>query len=146
MKIKQVLALLVPVLAVVLLTSQVAAAAPAVSPVAAVSSVAPIDPPGIRPAEQVPPPAPVGIVDVVFVLTTIAFFKAQFGLKGWRVIAAAGAVCLVVGLGPQLQEALPFLTGWFDAVIGIFQLLMYTAGGYDLVTDVGPKVITSLHA
>ncbi len=113
-----------------------AAAAPASSPPALAIAA---------PAEQATePPAAVGIVDIYFVLATVAFFKAQFGWKKWQVLVAAGVVSVVVGLGPQLQLLVPWLNGWFDAIVGIFKLLMYSAGSYDLVTNVGPKFLTSL--
>ncbi len=96
------------------------------------------------PAPQADVPPAIGIVDVYFVLATIAFFKVQFGWQKWQVLVAAGVLCLIVGLGPQLQLLLPWLSGWFDAIVGIFKLLMYSAGSYDLATDVGPKVLTAL--
>lgn len=91
-------------------------------------------------------PAPIGIVDVAFILVTVAFFKTQFDLVKWKVLVVVAVVTLLIALGPRLEATLPFLVGWFGDVVGWFKLFMYAAGGYDLFTDAGPKVFARLTA
>jgi hypothetical protein len=85
------------------------------------------------------PPAPIGLVDVAFVLAVVAFFKMQFNLTGPYPIVAAAVVAILIGLGPRIEVLLPFLQGWFADIVGIIKLVLFAAGAYDFLTDMGPK-------
>ncbi len=93
--------------------------------------------------ESTSPPA-VGVIDAVFVLTCVAFFKTQFNLTKWYAIGLAGAVCLLVFFGPYIQTALNLPQDMVDGLVGLVRLFMFTAGGYDLAADAGPKVFANI--
>lgn len=87
------------------------------------------------------PPSPVGLVDVLLIGSIVAFFKARFpGMPSWGVLVLAGVISLILALAPRLELAFPFLTGWFGDVVTWFKLFIYATGGYDLLTEGGPKV------
>lgn len=89
-----------------------------------------------------PTPGQVGMVDVLLLGSIVAFFKARFpAMPAWGVLLIVAGVSLPMALAPRIEAAFPFLTGWFMDIINWFRLFMFAAGGYDLLTDAGPKVL-----
>jgi len=75
------------------------------------------------------------ILTVAFIVAVTAFFKQQFGLVDKAALALAFVVSIVVGLAPQLVDALPALGPWIDAVIKVVVLFLSAAGSYDYVQN-----------
>lgn len=93
-------------------------------------------------SQQEAPPA-VGWADAAFVLATVAFFKAQLNLQKKQIIGLAIGLCILVALGPRIEAAVPEAAGWLFDIVGAFKLAMYVMGGYDFLTDIGPKMLSN---
>lgn len=88
-----------------------------------------------------PTPAAVGAVDIYFVLAATAFFKNKFNLQDNYAILCAFVMALLIVVGPMV---VPTLGTIGDAIVGLVKLFLYAAGSYNLATDVGPKVLSTI--
>lgn len=73
------------------------------------------------------------VIDVAFVLVVTAFFRTQFALKGWYVLALAFGVALLFNIAPLIALALPNFSPWLDAVLKTIWLFVTAAGSFDAI-------------
>lgn len=83
------------------------------------------------------------VIDVAFVIATVAFFKAQFGLKGWYAIGTALVTTLFLSFLPNLVALYPAAGPAIEKVIGIVKLFLAAPGLFDAAVDLGSKIKNS---
>lgn len=75
------------------------------------------------------------VIDVAFVIAAVAFFKAQFGLKGWGAIGVAFLLSLGLSFLPELYSAFPQFQPYLEKVVGLVQLFLTAPGLFDLTKE-----------
>lgn len=80
------------------------------------------------------------VLDTVFVLAAVAFFKERFGLLGWNAIGAAFVVSLVVVFVPDLIAAFPLAAPYLQKAIDVVKLFLIAPGLFDLAVNVGQQI------
>lgn len=87
-----------------------------------------------------------GANDAVFVAELIAitaFFQKRFGLGGYGLIGAAGAVGLALWFSPLLSATFPAAGPWIDSGVTFVKLFLSSMGSVDFVTTVGKKIVSA---
>jgi hypothetical protein len=79
------------------------------------------------------------VLDTAFVLAAVAFFKARFGLLGWKALAAAFGVSLLVVFKPELIALVPGYEGAIEKLLSVVQLFIAAPGVFDLAVDLHEK-------
>jgi len=80
------------------------------------------------------------VLDTVFVLAAVAFFKERFGLFGWRAIVAALVASLVVVFLPDALALFPAAVPYVDKLVLVVKLFLVAPGLFDLAVDLGNKL------
>lgn len=80
------------------------------------------------------------VLDTVFVLAAVAFFKERFGLLGWKAILVALVASLVVVFIPDILAAFPLAAPYLEKVIEVVKLFLIAPGLFDLAVNVGQKI------
>lgn len=80
------------------------------------------------------------LIDVAFVIATVAFFKQQLGLKGWKNILSAFAAVLFVAFLPDLVALFPQSAAAVDKIVMIVKLFLSAPGIFDAAVDIGVKI------
>lgn len=80
------------------------------------------------------------VIDVAFVIATVAFFKQQVGLKGWYAIASAFAATLFVAFLPDIVALFPQSAFAVDKIVLIVKLFLSAPGLFDAIVDIGAKI------
>ena len=79
------------------------------------------------------------VVDVAFVLAVVAFFKAQFALKGLAPIGAAFAVAAFVVFLPDLVALVPGSSDVVQRVADLLKVFLAAPGLFDLAVNLKSK-------
>ncbi len=80
------------------------------------------------------------VIDVAFVIATVAFFKNRANLKGWNAIAMAFVTVLFLVFLPDLVALFPASQYAVEKIVMIVKLFLSAPGLYDAVIDVGSKI------
>jgi len=80
------------------------------------------------------------VIDVAFVIATVAFFKNRTNLKCWTAIATAFITVLFLAFLPDVVALFPGSQYAVEKIVMIVKLFLSAPGLYDAVIDVGSKI------
>jgi hypothetical protein len=75
------------------------------------------------------------VLDVAFVIASVAFFKKQFNVKDGIALLLAFATALIIGLAPIIAGMLPITGPFIEVVIKVIVLFLTAAGSVDFTTE-----------
>lgn len=80
------------------------------------------------------------VIDVAFVIATVAFFKQQAGLKGWANLGVAFVTILFLVFLPDIVTLFPGSAYVVEKIITVVKLFFSAPGLFDTAVDIGAKI------
>ena len=80
------------------------------------------------------------VIDVAFVIATVAFFKQQAGLKGWANLGVAFVTVVFLAFLPDLVALIPGSAYVVEKIVTIVKLFFAAPGLFDAAVDIGAKI------
>lgn len=80
------------------------------------------------------------VIDVAFVVATVAFFKQQFGLRGLANLGTAFVAVAFVAFLPDIVALMPGSEYYVAKIVTIIKLFFAAPGLFDAAVDVGAKI------
>lgn len=75
------------------------------------------------------------VLDAVFVIAAVGFFKAQFGWKGPAALGAAFVTALLVQYAPALSALVPAAAPFIDGLVNVVAVFIGAAGSFDTIKE-----------